>query len=376
MILPVHWGHADSLRRPLALAALVVASMIGCTTPPGNPPVGSTTSTTARPPASTTTTRPPASTTTRPPASTTTRPPAPTTTTALPAPPTADFPGAVPAGKIRWGAGINGNGDPVPRHETPSGQPLALRRTFWRWDQRLGGMVNAARDDLAHDRLPWVSVKPGGSWRDMGAGAFDAQIDEMLRALDALDGPVWLTLHHEPEGGGGVNTPDDPGGAPEWRNMQTRIRRRMDAVGVDGIAFAPILMSWTWDSRSGRNPADWWVPGIWDFYGVDHYTDTEGSLLLPAWQNVRRWVGDRGLSVAVGEWGMRGTDAAAGQRVRAWYDHAVGSATDGQGAQVVALSAFDSNLNSPSGGWELKGEQLTTFRQLLGDPRTLDADEP
>ncbi|MCY1078888.1 hypothetical protein [Archangium lansingense] len=28
----------------------------------------------------------------------------------------------------------------------------------------------------------------------------DGEIDELLRALDALPGPVWLTLHHEPEG--------------------------------------------------------------------------------------------------------------------------------------------------------------------------------
>jgi hypothetical protein len=40
-----------------------------------------------------------------------------------------------------------------------------------------------------------------------GAGQHDREIDELLRALDALPGPVWLTLHHEPEGGAGSNTP-------------------------------------------------------------------------------------------------------------------------------------------------------------------------
>ncbi|HEY8544812.1 MAG TPA: hypothetical protein VIL36_07180 [Acidimicrobiales bacterium] len=380
------WGSDRTRRRrrpgPAALAALALAlaaTAAACTPPPPNPGgPGTTTTTRPAPPttvAPSTTTRPAPSTTVAPTTTTTTRP-APPTTTAPDPDPAPDFPGAVPAGSLRWGAAIDGNGNPVPRHEDPSGQPLALRRTFWRWDQRLGGMLNVIRDDLAHDRLPWVSLKPGGSWHDMGSGAFDAQIDELLRALDAVDGPVWLTIHHEPEGGGGVNAPDDPGGAPEWRNMQRRFRERMDAVGVDNVAFAPILMTWTWDTRSGRNPDDWWVPGIWDFYGVDHYTEEQGTLVLPVWQKVRRWVGDRGLPVAVGEWGMRGSDAAAGDRVRAWFDHAAGSATDGQGAQVIALSAFDSDLNSSTGGWSLEGGQLTAFQQLLGDRRTLDASEP
>jgi hypothetical protein len=45
-----------------------------------------------------------------------------------------------------------------------------------------------------------------------------------------------------------------------------------------------------------------------------------------------------------------------------------------RGAGVVGLCAFDSNLNSPDGGWELMGEQLTVFRQALGDPRTAHID--
>jgi hypothetical protein len=49
---------------------------------------------------------------------------------------------------------------------------------------------------------------------------------------------------------------------------------------------------------------------------------------------------------------------------------AAGSHADGNGARVVGLSAFDSGLNSPNGSWELKGEQLTAFRELMGDPRT------
>ena len=67
---------------------------------------------------------------------------------------------------------------------------------------------------------------------------------------------------------------------------------------------------------------------------------------------------------------MRGIDVAAGNRVREWFDHAAKSHTDGKGARVVGLSAYDSGVNAPDGTWQLQGEQLIAFRQLLKDPRT------
>ncbi|HEY0251612.1 MAG TPA: hypothetical protein VGC41_08795, partial [Kofleriaceae bacterium] len=79
--------------------------------------------------------------------------------------------------------------------------------------------------------------------------------------------------------------------------------------------------------------------------------------------------------VAVGEWGIHGSDAAAGNLVKAWYEAAISSRSDGGGARVVGLSAFDSDLNSPDGGWELEGAQLTEFNALMGDPRTAHIDD-
>ncbi|MBK7586221.1 MAG: hypothetical protein IPI67_39305 [Myxococcales bacterium] len=282
-----------------------------------------------------------------------------------------DYPGQAPAGMLVWGAAVSGNGDPVVRHETPAGHPLAVRRTFFQWSQRTTSMITIAKDDLAHQRLPWVSVKTP-SWAAMGAGTHDAEIDQMLTALAALKGPVWLTLHHEPEGGGGTNSPDDPAGPKGHVAMNERVRLRMTATKVGNVALAPILMSWTWDPKSGRNPEEWWKAGIYDFVGVDHYRDAEASLLTTTWATVRTWAKGKGVDVAVGEWGVRGTDAAAGLRVQEWYDAAAGSNKDGKGARVVGLSAFDSSLNSPTGSWELKGEQLTTFWKLLKDARTAD----
>ncbi len=281
------------------------------------------------------------------------------------------YPGRPANGTLYWGAGIGGNDDPVARHESQAGHPLTLHRTFFQWSQRTGSMITMAEDDTEHGRLPWVSVKPP-SWAQMAAGDHDAAIDQMLVALDAIDGPVWLTVHHEPEGGGGVNSPDDPAGPAGHVAMNQRVRTRMTALGVDNVALAPILMSYTWTAASGRDPEDWWAPGIYDFLGVDHYKDSQASPIDATWLSVRQFAAAKGVELAVGEWGMRGTDAAAGQRMQAFYDHAAGSHQDGQGARVAGLAYFDSGLNSPSGSWELAGAQLTTFRALLLDPRTAD----
>jgi len=287
------------------------------------------------------------------------------------APSAAEYPGRPAPGTLYWGAAISGNGDPKTRHENAAGHPMTLHRTFHQWNQRTTKLVDEAIDDAANGRIGWVSVKTP-SWAEMGAGQHDGAIDQMLQALDNIDGPVWLTMHHEPEGGGGVNAPDDPAGPTGHLAMNKRVRQRMTALGVDNVALAPILMTYTWKPSSGRDPQDWWEPGIYDFLGVDHYTDAEASPMDDTWYDIRAFAAEKGVELAVGEWGMRGTNTAAGNRMKAYYDHAANSHSDGMGGRVVGLSYFDSGLNSPSGTWELAGAQLTMFRTLLSDPRTAD----
>lgn len=225
-------------------------------------------------------------------------------------------------------------------------------------------MVNMAKGDLANGRLPWVSIKTP-VWADMAAGKHDAEIDEMLRALDALSGPVWLTIWHEPEND--LTTGQTP---QTHRDMNKRVRQRMTALGTDNIALVQTMMYWTYDSRSGRDPDAYWGAGIYDIAANDIYREEETSLIIPSWLAFRSWAKSKGVDVAVGEWGIRGTSSRAGDLVREWYNHAIGSATDGKGARVVGLAAFDSGLNATNGSWELRGEQLRVFQELLNDPRT------
>ena len=236
-------------------------------------------------------------------------------------------------------------------------------------------MINSAAADIAAGRHPWVSIKTP-SWAAMAAGTYDDEIDAMLIALDGLPGPVWLSLHHEPEGGEGVNSADDPAGPSGHVAMNRQVRQRMTALGVDNVALAPILMSWTWDSRSGRNPNDWWAPGIYDFVGITHFVPKESTLVNAVWYDYREWAQDHGVDVAIAEWGMKGTDAAAGLRVHEWHDAAVNSYRDGRGARVVGLSAFDSPEIWYKGVWLLRGGQLEAFHDIMADDTVTDPQSP
>lgn len=268
------------------------------------------------------------------------------------------------SGKTYWGAGIGGNASPA-RHEDPTGVSLPIRRTFYQWKHAAdlnSYMYSTVRDDLASNRLPFISIKTPG-WQAIADGNYDAELDAMFNKLASYGGPVWFVIHHEPEGGGGSNTPDDPGGAPAWRAMQTKIRQRIDATGTgDKIAFMPVLMSWTFDSRSGRNPADWWVPGIWDAYIVDHYADSESltDVQTTAWKNFVAWIETKNMPYGIAEWGNRGSDTQAASEMQAFWEWSFANKKD-----MIAYTYFDSGLNSPNGSWELIGESLDTFRNIM-----------
>jgi hypothetical protein len=287
-------------------------------------------------------------------------------------------PNPLVTGKTYWGSSYEGGVDPNARHEVPTGKPLPLRRKFFGWGDRATSMPDTAKSDLAKGRLPWVSIKPP-SWADMAAGKYDGQIDEMLIALDNVGGPnkpVWFTVHHEPEGGGGsINGgPDDLSGATGWRNMQKRIRTRINALKaqgkpMDNIAFAPILMGYTFDTSSKRNPEDWWVDGIWDFYGIDVYCyescSSRGRTIVttPPLAASVAFVKSKNIPIGIGEWGETNTATVWAQAMRQFWEYGFKNKVD-----LVGYSAFDSGLNPPAGttvDTTMPKEVLTVFHDIL-----------
>lgn len=282
---------------------------------------------------------------------------------ALPAQPswTPAFPGDTEPGTIRWGCSHQSNAVPS-AHETAAGVPVGVRRTFWRLDQA-ASLVSTCRADLAAGRVPWVSVKLSMSWADTAAGKLDGRLAELFGLLGSLDGPVWFTAHHEPEGGNGTPYPDEgQGSEPHWRNMQARVRQVLDRTGATNVAFAPVLMAWTFNPQSGRRPADWWVDGIWDFAGIDHYVDAAATTMLtPMWEATRKFYEAKGLRIAIGEWGNKDHGASGAAEMRQWYEHLLAIGSPG-------AAYFDTSLN---GGVPLSGDALVEFRRLMADPRSV-----
>jgi len=348
----------------------------------------------------TTTTKPIVTTTTRP--AVTTVPTTPTTTraTTTTAPPVVQppsqskgFAGDVSPGYVRWGASIGANSDPVSRHGSTLGNRMGLRRTFVSsWNP--SSVVSLAKQDVNAGRLPWVSNKPAGSWKSHGDGQHDASTRQMFIDLGKLNGPVWYTFHHEPEGGGSAgNRPDDSGGPVQWLRAQERIGKILDDLQAQGIArnvaFGPVLMGYTFQSSSGRNPNEWFKAGIWDFAGIDAYARTESTaspILSDGLPIARKFYGDRGLKIAIGEWAVRTqltneTNAGekpsaeeeriAGERVRKMYNDILASGRDGKGAQIIGAAYFDTYLNSGAASYELTGSQLIAFRELISFPTSL-----
>jgi hypothetical protein len=275
------------------------------------------------------------------------------------------FPGDTRPGMLRWGCTHGSNTVPAP-HETAAKVAIGLRRTFWRLDQA-SSVVSTCTADHNAGRLPWVSIKLPVTWESAVNGAVDDKLVSLIKRLGALDLPVWFTVHHEPEGGNGTQYPDGGQGTEvHWRNLQYRIRQLITTCNVKNIAFAPILMAWTFDPRSNRNPADWWVDGIWDFAGIDHYIEIQhDTMLIDMWKRTESFYKEKGLKIAVAEWGNKDHGPSGAQEMQDWFDHL---------RSINALGAcyFDTSLN---GGVPLSGDVLVKFREIMNHPNALLVNE-
>lgn len=292
--------------------------------------------------------------------------------------PSESFAGDVPPGYLRCGVSSRIGGsvrvtqDIRNRFEVAAGKPVGISRHFRQWDNRMQ-VISDASAALSFDRLPWVSIKPP-SWASAGSGSYNSQFDAIINGLKNLGGPVWITLQHEPENDldGGDKTPAN------WRAMQSKFRERLDLIQPTNIAFAPILQAYTWQAR---NPDDWWVDDIWDFFGIDVYTSAEDGAIgtpgyRPGFAAARLYLEDKGIKCAIGEYGNPQFDAVGAAENTALYNYCVGSATDGDGCQVIALTYWDAGKTGDTDyAFPNPSEALTGFRQLIGLPTSIKATE-
>lgn len=245
--------------------------------------------------------------------------------------------------------------------EKDLGNRLALNRSYFTPDHNeTAQLVDRCRRDLAHGRLPHVSTKPLGTWRELAAGARDVWLASMLRPLGRLGGPVFLTLHHEPE-----NDAGPPGMRPaDWVAMQRHVIG-LAAELAASVTVVPVLQSWTFEpSRHEVDPAVWIVPEA-AVLGLDLYnpwSPTNGK----AWRSfgskadeVLAWFGSTPLAIA--EYGCRDDPGVPGLAAE-WLRDAAEYA---RSHRIVSMSYFNSGVGAADGTWRLDGTTEETFAELL-----------
>ncbi len=258
-------------------------------------------------------------------------------------------------------------GASVPSHrsllewENRLGRPLSVNRSFFTPDlNETQQLINRCLDDLANQRLPHVSIKPQGTWRDIATGAQDQWLASMLDPLAAISAPLLFTLHHEPE-----NDTGPPGmQPPDFVAMQRRLIE-LAAETAPLVIVCPVLQQWTFDPvRHDADPAAWIVPeaSVLGFDLYNHWSPSNGK----PWNSfgskadeIMSWVGDR--PIAIGEYGCRDDPSNPGLAAE-WLRDAAQYARE---HNIISMSYYNSNLNAPEGTWELQGSRERAFADLL-----------
>lgn len=265
------------------------------------------------------------------------------------------FPGEPCPGTMYYGAAVIG-GDPRTLESKIGGTNLAIYRIYMTAGQKASAYGRRAQESVSNGRLPLMSTKVPGSWADVAAGKYDGWLIDRLKALAAVNGPVWFALHHEPRG---------DGDAAAWVRMQQHARDLIDRYAPN-VVLVGILNGWDFLQR-GSNPAKYRMPvgtGV-EIMGFDSYNPWSPTNGRP-WKTVEKamspglTIQSWGYPTLVAETGVH-TDPSNPGRAAQWlrdeYSYALAN-------NFLAVSYFDSP-NSRDLSWELTGERLTAFAQNL-----------
>ena len=267
------------------------------------------------------------------------------------------FPGDPGTGNLYYGAAVMASLS-LPNLEKQLNGTLTVRRSYFSPGQT-GGLIGRAEEDQAAGRLPLISTKVPGTWADVAAGKYDSWLMPILQGLDALSKPVMFGLHHEPEDEAGP-----PGMAPsDWVDMQTHAVSLAKSAAPN-VGIVPILMQWTLDPRSGRDPQAWLVPSA-PILGLDVYNDWSPGDGLP-WLSFGQKASmavqyAHGKPIAIAEYGCR-TDPSQPGHAASWMTDAFAWCTNNN---VAAMSYYDSNLHSRWGSWVLDAERIAAMKICL-----------
>jgi hypothetical protein len=248
------------------------------------------------------------------------------------------------------------------------GRTLGVHRTYWSASQ-VASSVRSARADVAAKRVPWISYKTPGTWRQVAAGTYDAWALGLIKQLDAVPGPVWLAFWHEPE--------NDNQPIADWTRMQTHLMRLVKAHS-DNIAKTMIVMGW-WQVGGDRPelklPRIWPGDGLIDVIGMDPYNVygvTKNGKTATNMSDVRTYIKTFSTFARAhgARWGVAETaytDQAAAKYpgwITNFYQQLVA-------AGGVAMAYFDTTLENHGRSWPLTGaaKRAQFAKNMQASPR-------
>jgi hypothetical protein len=240
------------------------------------------------------------------------------------------------------GATVSGTAS-MPEREAYFKQTLPIHRTYW-GPSNVNSGITAAANDVKAKRLPWISFKLPANWTVMADGGQDAWVNSIVDRLDAINGPVWLAFHHEPENDGQSLT--------EWTRMQRHLGQLVKAHKSNNIAFSIIVMGWHQVYGAAKYHLEniWPGDGLVDIIGQDPYNwywtpkpngamNTQMSDMQPYWTAFDNFAKAHGARWGVAEIGYNNE---AAQKDATWITNAFTSMRASGG---VGMSYFDTSFN-------------------------------
>ncbi len=272
-------------------------------------------------------------------------------------------PRGIPECGTLLGAAYGANTNPQ-EWERSLGRGLGLHRTYFAADE-VNEAVWTARDDLEHQRMPWISFKVPRSWADMAAGDGDDWALDIAGQLADLPGPVWVAFHHEPEGDGDIT---------QWTAMQEHLAPLVRETAPN-VAYTVILTGWnqlygsaqlSLDSLWPDAPIDLVGFDVYDKYGVerDGAVVGERTRFADYFTHFQEFGEATGVAWALAETGY--TDRAA-EIEPDFVAELVDQVAEHGG---VGVTYFNTTLNSVA-PWHLTGAKETEFARALASTPTL-----
>jgi hypothetical protein len=260
------------------------------------------------------------------------------------------------------GAAIQANGSPA-SIEAAAGRPLGLHRTYWNYNN-IASSIKSATADAKAGRIAWLSYKLPVSWADAASGKEDAATRDLATQLATVPGPVWVALHHEPEGDGNL---------PDWVAMQKRLLPLLAAA--PNVRTSIILTAYdTFDSGNAAYSLNSLWPGnmvdilgfdAYNRYGDDKHPDKGWQEMSHFYDEIAPAAKKLGVDWAIAETGY--TDAAAAKDPD-WLTRAFDDMANRTDLPGLGLCYFNSNANS-NGTWPLTGVKDTRFDAILNRSR-------